>query len=66
MWVSRGWVDPETGERRKLETRGSNWQGRHLYRYGDVMTAERATRRKGRRRDRSALDLNSAGMTHAS
>ena len=64
MWVSRGWKDPDTGERRKLERRGTDWQGRHLYRYGDVMAAERATRRRGRQRDWSVLNLNS-GMAHA-
>ncbi len=66
MWVSRGWTDPRTGERRKLEAKGRDWQGRHLYRYGDVMAAEQATRRRGRRRDWSTLDANSSGMAHAS
>ncbi|WP_045740882.1 hypothetical protein [Actinoplanes rectilineatus] len=49
-WVSRGWRDPDTGDRHKLERRGTDPWGRHLYRYGDVMAAERATRRRGRTR----------------
>jgi hypothetical protein len=66
MWVSRGWRDPTTGERRKLEASGRNWRGGHLYRYGDVMAAELATRRKGRPRDWAALNANSSGMARAS
>lgn len=65
MWVSRGWIDSATGERRKLASRGRNWQGCHLYRYGDVMDAERATRRTGRPRDWTVLNINSSGMAHA-
>ncbi len=64
-WVSRGWKDPDSGERKFLERRGVDHQGRHLYRYGDVMAAEKATRRRGRPRDWVALNLNSAGMPHA-
>jgi hypothetical protein len=63
MWVSRGWLDPQTGDRRTLESRGRDWQGRHLYRYSDVMAAERATRRTGRPRNWSFLNVNSSGMT---
>lgn len=62
MWVSRGWIDPASGERRKLEPAGADWRGRHLYRYGDVMTAEQATRRRGRTRDWTSINLNSTGM----
>lgn len=68
MWASRGWHDPATGEHRLLEVAERNWRNRPLYRYSDVMAAEQATRRRGRRRDTQnwlALDQNSAGMRHA-
>ncbi len=68
MWASRGWVDPATGERRKLEVVKRDWRGRALFRYADVMAAEQATRRRGRKRDKqhwAALDANSNGMAHA-
>ena len=68
MWASRGWVDPGTGERRKLEPADRDWRGRPLYRYGDVMAAESATRRRGRSRTGpswTALDVNSSGMGYA-
>lgn len=68
MWVSRGWVDPTTGERRKLEVAARDWRGRPLFRYADVMAAEQATRRRGRKRDTqhwTELDMNSGGMQHA-
>jgi hypothetical protein len=69
MWASRGWSDPDDGERRTLEVAGRDWRGRPLYRYADVMAAEQATRRRGRKRDRqhwTALDVNSAGFPLAS
>jgi hypothetical protein len=69
MWVSRGWKDPGSGEQRRLEPAGRDWRGRPLYRYTDVMAAEQATRRRGRKRDRQhwvALDVNSAGFPLAS
>lgn len=69
MWASRGWVDPITGERRKLEVAARDWRGRPLFRYADVMAAEQATRRRGRQRDKDkwrALNINSSGMAHAS
>jgi hypothetical protein len=74
MWAYQGWVDPATGERRKLEVVARDWRKRPFYRYGDVMDAEAATRtsRSGRpRRDRemprawAVLDLNSTGMRPA-
>lgn len=68
MWTSRGWVDPVTRERRKLEIVKRDWRGRALFRHADVMAAEQATRRRGRKRDKDkwrALDVNSAGMAHA-
>lgn len=68
MWASRGWTDPSSGERRILEVDSRDWRGRPLYRYADVMAAEKATRRRGRKRDKAkwaALDINSAGMLQA-
>jgi hypothetical protein len=68
MWASRGWKDPVTGERRYLEVAKRDWQKRPMYRYADVMAAEKATRRRGRSRKRinwPALDVNSSGMSHA-
>lgn len=67
MWASRGWVDPNTQERRVLEVAGRDWRGRPLFRYADVMAAEQATRRRGRQRDKAkefwaSLDINSAGL----
>ncbi len=67
MWASRGWKDPATGERRKLEVADRDWRGRPLYRYLDVMRAEQQTRRRGRQRDTAKwaeLDVNSSGMPH--
>ena len=69
MWAARGWIDPSTGERRKLEVADRDWRNRPLYRYADVMAAEQATRRRGRRRgtrDWASLDVNSAGLPAAS
>ena len=63
-WASRGWNDPATGKRHVLEVADRDWRKRPLYRYADVMAAEKATRRRGRRRDSQAwtfLDHNSAG-----
>lgn len=67
-WASRGWVDPDTGERRTLPVAGRDWRGHPLYRYTDVMAAERATRRRGRKRGQqhwAAMNINSAGMSPA-
>lgn len=69
MWTSRGWLDPVTGQRRKLDVVRHDWRGRALFRYTDVMLAEQATRRRGRKRDKAkwdALNVNSSGMAHAS
>lgn len=41
-WLDRGWVDPETGERRQLTVRRTAG-GRLLYRLGDVVQAEADT-----------------------
>jgi hypothetical protein len=65
MWASRGWTDPVTGEHHTLEVAGRDWRKRPLYRFADVMTAEKATRRRGRKRGRidwTLLDVNSAGI----
>lgn len=65
MWASRGWADPTTGEHLVLKVAGRDWRKRPLYRYADVMAAERATRRRGRRRGTqawAALDHNSSGL----
>jgi hypothetical protein len=69
MWASRGWTDPCTGEHHVLEVADRDWRKRPLYRYADVMAAERATRRRGRRRGTQhwvSLDRNSAGLSVAS
>ncbi len=75
MWAYQGWIDPATGERRKLQVIARDWRNRPFYRYGDVLAAEAATRTssKGRRRrpqpapkSWAALDLNSADMTFVS
>jgi hypothetical protein len=75
MWAYAGWVDPETGERRKLEVVKRDWRKRPFYRYGDVLEAEKATRNSAKGRPRKArpapaawadLDLNSNGIRYAS
>ena len=67
MWASRGWTDPDTGQLHNLQVADRDWRGRPLYRYADVMAAEKATRRRGRRRGAAwaVLDVNSAGMPAA-
>lgn len=69
MWVSRGWIDRTTGQRRHLEVAARDWRGRPLFRYADVMAAEEGTRGRGRARvkrtDWTALNANSSGMQHA-
>ncbi len=65
IWASRGWVDPSTGERRVLEVAERDWRGRPLYRHADVLAAEQATRRRGRKRDSAKwleLDVNPGGF----
>ncbi len=42
MWAQRGWYDAD-GTHRTLRTVGHGRHGR-LYRYGDLLDAERATR----------------------
>lgn len=70
MWALRGWVDPD-GATRRLTVVGTDRRGGRLYRYGDILAAEAATRnnpnsRRGTtRRDVqgwAALDVNSSGM----
>lgn len=64
-WTTRGWIDKDSGERRYLEVAKRDWRGRPLYRFADVMAAERATRPVNRKTDKrhwAALNANSAGM----
>lgn len=44
MWVLRGWIDPETGQRKRVTVLGREGRQR-LYRLGDLWQAELATRR---------------------
>lgn len=53
LWATQGWKDPATGQRRRLEVVDRDWRGRPFYRYGDVVTAEAATRRNNRGRPRT-------------
>ncbi len=62
-WTTRGWVDPDTGQRRFLKVADRDWRGNPLYDYPDVMAAEKATRRRGRKRGPqhwAALNVKSA------
>lgn len=43
MWRNKGWIDPESGERRYLEIAGKDGRSK-LYRWGDLLIAERDTR----------------------
>lgn len=47
MWRNRGWV--EGGERRTLAVADEDWRGRPLYRWGDLLDAERGTRQSRKR-----------------
>ncbi|MFB6392617.1 hypothetical protein [Polymorphospora lycopeni] len=42
MWALRGWTEPD-GTERRLTVVGKDERGRRLYRYGDLLDAERAT-----------------------
>ena len=42
-WRDKGWLDPETGERKYLPVAGYTDTGRKLYRLGDVREADRST-----------------------
>jgi hypothetical protein len=46
-WNARGWVDPATGQRRRLTTRRLA-NGRLQYRLGDIQDAERDTHLSGK------------------
>lgn len=55
MWALRGWVDVD-GTRRQMRVVGYA-QGQRLFRWGDLLDAERATRsnpRSSRHRSRAA------------
>ncbi len=57
-WHARGWTDPE-GERHALRTKPGC--GRTLlFRLGDILTAERDTRRNPRARRRTAPSMLAA------
>lgn len=43
MWRNRGWVDAD-GQQRRLATVGRDHLGRKLYRWGELVDAERDTR----------------------
>lgn len=58
MWAYAGWKDPGTGVRRRLEVVDRDWRKRPFYRFGDVMDAEKATRRSARGRPRLARASN--------
>lgn len=44
MWALRGWVDPTTGERRKLRVVGVDRDGTRRYSHEDLVAADAATR----------------------
>ncbi|HWB34563.1 MAG TPA: hypothetical protein VHA75_00915 [Rugosimonospora sp.] len=46
-WRTIGWVDPATGLRTFLAVAGNDRHGNPLHRLGDLLEAERATRRSG-------------------
>ena len=51
MWRNRGWIDDD-GERKYLAIAERDDNGRPLYRFGDLLDAERGTRRS---RERTGL-----------
>jgi len=74
MWALRGWLGSD-GVHHRLTVIGTDVRGGRLYRYGDILAAETATRRnpnsrRGTKQRRSpgdwaALDVNSGGMQYA-
>jgi len=46
-WRTRGWVGPD-GQHRTLAIVARDWRGRPLHRLGDILDAERDTRRSGK------------------
>ena len=48
-WRTKGWLNPATGERIRLQDRGRRGRSR-LYRWGDLCEAERTTRRSPKSR----------------
>lgn len=71
MWALRGWTNRD-GTQQSLTVVGRDSRGGRLYRYGDILAAEAATRRNPNsrrgttRRDWADLDVNSAGLPVAS
>jgi hypothetical protein len=47
-WRTEGWIDLDTQQRRTLPTVGTDRSGNPLHRYGDLLAAERDTRRSGK------------------
>lgn len=59
-WRDKGWIDPDTGERRYLPVADETETGRKRYRLGDVREADRATWRSNKSH-RMPLAVNSHG-----
>jgi len=54
MWVARGWLDPQ-GNRRHIRIVGTDERGARLYRYADLLAAEKHTRRSPQSRRQPAV-----------
>jgi len=48
MWRNRGWLD-EDGQVHTLAVADRDWRGRPLYRWGDLLDAERGSRQSRKR-----------------
>lgn len=48
MWRNRGWSDTD-GEQHKLAVAGKDGRGRPVYRWSDLLAAERGTRQSRKR-----------------
>lgn len=64
MWALRGWVDPTTGERRRLRVVGVDSDGARRYRHDDLLAAEAATALNPRRSHRQAIDTDESDEFH--
>ncbi len=67
-WRNKGWLDRD-GQRKYLPVAGRDYRGMPLYRYGDVLNAERETRRSGKShrrcpppQDWAALNMQTASL----